>query len=165
MTRIALLATALFAACSTPAPEEAPEPAATEAHDAGTEAATEPTTPDGVDFGNDLTGTLTSPVHVVMTVTGKTVQPAGEVIEGSGHHHIIIDGEPIAEGEVVPADDKHIHFGAGQTETDVELTPGEHTLTLQFANGAHQSYGADWSKTITVTVGEGGTDGGEESAH
>ena len=49
-------------------------------------------------------------------------------------------------------DRTHIHFGGGQTEADVELTPGEHTLTLQFANGMHQSYGADWSKTITVTV-------------
>ena len=110
---------------------------------------------DGVMVTNEAAltgGTVTSPVHVVMGVHGKTVHPAGEIIEGSGHHHIIVDGEPIADGEVVPSTETHIHFGGGQTEADVELTPGEHTLTLQFANGMHQSYGAEWFKTITVNV-------------
>lgn len=93
-----------------------------------------------------------SPVKVVMQVQGMEVQPAGEVVQNSGHHHLIIDGASIPEGEVVPADDTHIHFGKGQTEIEVELTPGKHTLTLQFANGAHQSYGADMSQTITVEV-------------
>ncbi len=124
----------------------------------GTEAAPvdeEPTMADGVMVTNeaDLIGTaITSPVHVVMGVHGKTVHAAGEIIEGSGHHHIIVDGEPVPDGTVVPADETHIHFGGGQLEADVPLTPGEHTLTLQFANGMHESYGPDWSKTITVTV-------------
>jgi hypothetical protein len=95
-----------------------------------------------------------SPVKVVMQVQGMEVHPAGEVTPNSGHHHLIIDGESVAEGEVLPADEKHIHFGQGQTETEVELTPGKHTLTLQFANGAHQSYGPDMSQTITVEVTE-----------
>ena len=56
------------------------------------------------------------------------------------------------EGTVVPSDETHIHFGGGQLEAMVPLTAGEHTLTLQFANGMHESYGPDWSKTITVTV-------------
>ena len=42
----------------------------------------------------------------------------------------------------------------GKSETEVELAPGKHTLTLQFANGAHQSYGADMSETITIEVVE-----------
>ena len=117
--------------------------------------AEEPAMADGVMVTNeaDLTGTaVTSPVHVVMGVHGKTVHPAGEIIEGSGHHHIIVDGEPVPEGTVVPSDETHIHFGGGQLEAMVPLTAGEHTLTLQFANGMHESYGPDWSKTITVTV-------------
>ena len=95
-----------------------------------------------------------SPVKVVMQTQGMAVDPAGEVVPNSGHHHLIIDGASIPEGEVVPADDTHIHFGKGQTETEVELAPGKHTLTLQFANGAHQSYGADMSETITIEVVE-----------
>ncbi len=55
-------------------------------------------------------------------------------------------------GEVIPADDKHLHFGKGQSEAEVKLTPGPHTLTLQFADGAHRSYGPELSKTIKITV-------------
>ncbi len=95
-----------------------------------------------------------SPVKVVMQVQGMEVHPAGEVTPNSGHHHLIIDGESAPEGEVVTADEKHIHFGQGQTEAEVELAPGKHTLTLQFANGAHQSYGPDMSQTITIEVTE-----------
>ena len=91
-------------------------------------------------------------VLVKMGVSGMEIEPAGEVTKGKGHHHIIIDDNWVKTGEVVPADKTHIHFGKGQTETTLELTPGEHTLTLQFANGLHQSYGEAWSKTITVNV-------------
>ena len=45
-----------------------------------------------------------------------------------------------------------LHFGKGQTETDVPLTPGPHTLTLQFADGAHLSYGPTLSSTIKIQV-------------
>ena len=55
-------------------------------------------------------------------------------------------------GETIPANETHIHYGKGQTEATIELSPGKHTLTLQFANGIHQSYGEAWSKTITVNV-------------
>jgi len=98
-------------------------------------------------------------VHVEMAVEGVEVQPAGEVVPGTGHHHVIIDGEGVASGEVVPADETHIHFGGGQTETDVALTPGEHTLTLQFADGIHRSYGPPMSTSITITVSEEGPEG------
>lgn len=107
----------------------------------------------GVFFENLKDGQqVTSPVHVKMGITGKKVGPAGEVIEGVGHHHIIIDGTFVKKGDIVPADDKHLHFGKGQLETDVTLTPGKHTLTLQLADGAHRSYGKPWSKTIAVEV-------------
>lgn len=110
-------------------------------------------TEEGVDFGNLNDGdTVSSPVKVEFLVHGKTIKPAGIDEEGTGHHHIIIDGKSITAGEVVPADDTHIHFGKGQTETQLELSPGKHTLTLQFADYAHRSFGSKWSKTITITV-------------
>lgn len=85
-------------------------------------------------------------------VKGMKVVPAGELKEGTGHHHLIIDGASIAKGEVVPADESHFHFGKGQTETKLNLKPGDHTLTLQFADGTHKSYGESLSTTIKVHV-------------
>jgi len=96
--------------------------------------------------------TVSSPVHVVMGVEGMEIEPAGEVNPGKGHHHVLINDGFTEEGVVVPADETHIHFGKGQTETDLELEPGEYTLTLQFADGLHQSYGQPMSASIKVTV-------------
>ena len=87
-----------------------------------------------------------------------TLEPAGNEaslpVKTRGHHHLIIDGEPLPVGLVVPADDKNIHYGKAQTEAEIELSPGTHTLTMQFADAAHQSYGPRLAKTITVEVVE-----------
>ncbi|VVD96879.1 ATPases of the AAA+ class [Pandoraea soli] len=96
--------------------------------------------------------TVSNPVVVKFGVEGMAIKPAGDMTSNAGHHHLIIDGDPIPAGQVVPTDDTHLHFGKGQTETSVNLTPGDHTLTLQFANGAHQSYGPAMSQTIKVHV-------------
>jgi len=107
----------------------------------------------GVYFVNIKDGaTVKSPVYVQMGVRGKDVEPAGELHEGKGHHHIIIDGESVEQGTMVPKDETHIHYGKGQTSDSLKLSPGSHTLTLQFANGMHQSYGKDWSNTISIIV-------------
>ena len=87
-----------------------------------------------------------------MGIKGMKVQPAGAVVDGNGNHHIIIDGGAIPEGSIVPSDANHKHFGDGSTETSLELSEGSHTLTLQFADGAHKSYGPTWSSTIEITV-------------
>lgn len=97
---------------------------------------------------------VASPVKVKMGIEGMEVKPAGAIEPGTGHHHIIVDAEPIASGGVVPKDAKHIHYGDGSTETELELEPGEHTLKLQFANGAHMSFGEAMSASITITVTE-----------
>lgn len=89
---------------------------------------------------------------VVFGVEGMDIKPAGELAENTGHHHLIIDGTAVELGQMVPADSTHIHFGKGQTETEIELKPGAHTLTLQFADGYHQSYGEKMSSTIKVFV-------------
>lgn len=130
---------------STPPAAEAPaaEPPAVEAPPEGA----------AIKFVEPADGaTVTSPVKVVMGVDGMQVQPAGALASGTGHHHIIVDGEAPAVGEVVPKDATHIHFGDGSTETSLELSPGEHTLTLQFADGMHRSYGPALSATIKVNV-------------
>ncbi|MBB3121616.1 DUF4399 domain-containing protein [Pseudoduganella violacea] len=96
--------------------------------------------------------TVSSPFKVKFAVSGMEVKPAGEMAANTGHHHLLIDGESMKAGESIPFDDKHLHFGKGQTEAEVKLPPGKYKLTMQFANGAHQSYGAGLSKTINVTV-------------
>ena len=104
-------------------------------------------------FGNLEDGAVvTSPVKVIMGSEGVTVKPAGEIVEGTGHHHIIINEGPTAYGTVVGADDTHIHFGKGQEETELILEPGTYSLTLQFADGFHRSYGEGISTTITIEV-------------
>ena len=95
---------------------------------------------------------LSSPFVVEMGVEGMGVEPAGRVNNLMGHHHIIINSNFIADGDIVPADAKHIHFGGGQTEYLLELEAGNYSLTLQFADGLHQSFGEKMSKTINVTV-------------
>ncbi len=87
-----------------------------------------------------------------MGVEGFDVKPAGEQVQGTGHHHLIVDGEHVAMGKVVPKDDTHIHFGGGQTEAELALPVGEHTVTMQFADGAHLSYGDKLSATIKINV-------------
>ena len=98
-------------------------------------------------FKNIQTGAvLASPFLVEMGVEGMGVEPAGKVNDLMGHHHIIINSNFIADGDIVPADAKHIHFGGGQTEYQLELEAGNYSLTLQFADGVHQSYGEKMSK-------------------
>lgn len=96
--------------------------------------------------------TVTSPVKIVMGIEGMEVRAAGELVENTGHHHVIVGPAGIPEGTTVPKDETHIHFGQGQTEAEIELPAGSHTLTLQFADGNHVSYGTPMAATITVTV-------------
>ncbi|WP_374580234.1 DUF4399 domain-containing protein [Pseudoduganella sp.] len=106
-----------------------------------------------VDFTEPKNGAVvSSPFKVKFAVTGMEVKPAGDMSSNTGHHHLIINGDSLKVGESIPFDEKHLHFGKGQTETDVTLPPGTYKLTMQFANGAHQSYGPGLSKSITVTV-------------
>ena len=93
-----------------------------------------------------------SPVTVKFEAVGMKTVPAGTEESGTGHHHLIIDGSAPDEGEVIPVDPAHLHFGKGQTETTIELPPGKHTLTLQFADGLHRSYGPPMRAEIEIEV-------------
>ena len=152
MSRFVVLATFL-AACggaetTTPEPAPAPEPAP--------KVEEAPPAPKArVFFTEPADGAkVKSPVKLVFGVEGMEVKPAGELAENTGHHHVIIGPAGVAEGQMVPKDEKHIHFGAGQTEAEIELPPGEHKLTMQFADGNHMSYGEVMAATITITVEE-----------
>ena len=96
--------------------------------------------------------TVINPVYVEFGVEGMEVRPSGEVVEGTGHHHLLIGNAFLAKGEVVPADSVNIHYGGGQTSDTVTLPMGEVRLGMQFANGVHASYGRDMSASIKVFV-------------
>ena len=87
-------------------------------------------------------------------VKGYELAPASAGLqEGTGHHHLIIDGPAFVEkGQEIPFDDTHLHFGKAQKEGTVKLSPGEHTLTLQVADAKHRSFGKKFAKRITVVV-------------
>lgn len=118
------------------------------------------------------------PVTVLFGLKGMGVAPAGVEKENTGHHHLLIDrDEPSKEelGETLPADDHVVHFGGGQTQTTLELKPGEHTLQLLLADHNHVPHKpAILSDQITITVlgeedededdddGEDGDDDGEK---
>lgn len=97
---------------------------------------------------------VTSTFKVVMGIEGMIVEPAGEVKEGYGHHHILINQLMWPEGEIIPPSDTTIHFGKGQTETELTLDPGDYTISLQFADGVHRSYGEPMTSSIKVKVEE-----------
>ncbi|PWT72587.1 MAG: rod shape-determining protein RodA [Bacteroidetes bacterium] len=107
-----------------------------------------------VTFSNLRDGqSVSSPFKVQFKIEGMRLDTAGPVVAGSGHHHLLVDAEDsIPAGTVVAKDANHLHFGKGQTETELTLPPGKHKLTLQYADGIHRSYGGQLAKTITVTV-------------
>jgi uncharacterized protein (DUF2345 family) len=97
--------------------------------------------------------TVSSPVHVTLGAENFVVEPAGEVKVGAGHLHIMVDAACIAPGQIIPKDAQHLHYGTGQMEADLELTPGAHTLCLQAADGAHTALSGDGlTQTINITV-------------
>ena len=80
------------------------------------------------------------------------IAPAGIQVMHSGHHHLIIDTDLPPLNLPIPADKNHVHFGKGQTEVEIELTKGEHTLQLlgDFRHIPHDT--PIFSKKITVKV-------------
>jgi hypothetical protein len=98
---------------------------------------------------------LHSPVTIKFGLKGMGIAPAGIKFDNTGHHHLLVDTD-VSELKLdapMPATDKIVHFGKGQTETTLTLTPGKHTLQLIFADYLHQSFDPPLiSKKITITV-------------
>ena len=81
---------------------------------------------------------VSSPVEIVFGLRGIGVAPAGINFPNTGHHHLLVDLEALPNlNESIPADENHIHFGKGQTQTLLALDPGEHTLQLLFGDWMH----------------------------
>jgi hypothetical protein len=98
---------------------------------------------------------VTNPVTVRFGLKGAGIAPAGVKFDNTGHHHLLVDTD-LADVKLdapVPATDKILHFGKGQTETTLTLAPGKHTLQLLFADAAHMPFSpVIASEKITITV-------------
>ena len=97
--------------------------------------------------------TLKNLVTVRFGLTGMGVAPAGVDHPKTGHHHLLVDTDVPDSSIPIPNDEAHLHFGGGQTETTVELTPGTHTLQLLLGDMRHIPHDPPVvSEKITVTV-------------
>jgi hypothetical protein len=97
--------------------------------------------------------TVKNTVVVRFGLKNMGVAPAGVQMENTGHHHLLIDTDLPSLGQPVPADDHHLHFGKGQTETKLTLTPGKHTLQLLLGDHIHVPHNPPViSEQITITV-------------
>ena len=87
-------------------------------------------------------------------LSGMGVAPSGVQEENTGHHHLFVDVTKYPDFTApLPTTDHILHFGGGQTETELTLSPGEHTLQLVLGNFAHIPHDAPViSKKITVYV-------------
>lgn len=106
-----------------------------------------------VDFSNLKNGfVLRSPFAVDFAIRGMGVAPAGVRLDGTGHHHILVNRSlPPSVTDKLPFDDSHRHFGKGQTGTLLDLPPGRHRLRLLFADHEHRPYFL-YSREVEVTV-------------
>lgn len=99
--------------------------------------------------------TLKSPVTVRFGLAGMGVAPAGVAREKTGHHHVLIDidARDVDLGKPLPSTDTIRHFGGGQTEMQLDLPPGRHTLQLVLGDENHVPFDPPLtSEKITITV-------------
>jgi hypothetical protein len=93
------------------------------------------------------------PFRVWFGLRDMGVAPSKVKFPNTGHHHLLIDTELTPPGQEIPSDRNHLHFGAGETETMLELPPGKHTLQLLMGDENHIPHDPPvYSKKITVTV-------------
>ena len=98
--------------------------------------------------------TVGQDVTVKFGVKGIELKPATDTSPNSGHHHLLIDVADLPLGDApIPNDATHKHYGKAQTEDTIHLTPGDHTLQLDFGDFAHMQFDPPLvSKKITIHV-------------
>ena len=82
------------------------------------------------------------------------VAPAGTIKKNTGHHHLLINLAELPDLKLpLPSNKNLIHFGMGQTETDIKLDKGINTLQLILGNHMHVPHQPPLiSKKINVIV-------------
>lgn len=85
---------------------------------------------------------------------GMGVAPAGVDVPGTGHHHLLVDMLVLPGlDQPLPATEQIRHFGKGQTETQLTLAPGPHSLQLLVGDKNHVPLDPPvLSEKINITV-------------
>ena len=100
---------------------------------------------------------VTSPFKAKFGIKGFGITPAGtkgKIRHTAGHHHLLVNVEKLPDlDSPIPRDEKHLHFDQGETETILNLPPGNHTLQLLLGDEDHEPQApALYSDKITITV-------------
>jgi hypothetical protein len=95
-----------------------------------------------------------NPVRVIFGLKNMGVAPAGTLKKNTGHHHLLINLDKLPELKLpLPSNENLIHFGLGQTETEVELQKGSNTLQLILGDYMHKPHESPLiSKKIKIFV-------------
>lgn len=111
-----------------------------------------------VGFANLKDGDVVPPGFTVkFSIAGMGIAPAGVQIDNTGHHHLLIDVAELPDfSQPLPATDNIIHFGKGESEFELNLPEGRHTLQLVLADYRHLPHEPPVvSEPISITVREG----------
>ena len=94
-----------------------------------------------------------SPFLIQFGLSGMGIAPAGTDREKTGHHHLLINVDDIDLSKPIPSSSNHIHFGGGQTESLVDLMPGNYSMQLVLGDMTHTPHNPPIiSQTINITV-------------
>lgn len=93
-------------------------------------------------------------LNVRFGLQGMGVTAAGYDVPDTGHHHLLIDVEELPDLRLPLPKSEHVrHFGGGQTEAVIQLSPGTHTLQLVLGNHLHVPHEPPvLSRKITIEV-------------
>ena len=94
-----------------------------------------------------------SPFLIQFGLSGMGIAPAGTDRENTGHHHLLINVNDIDLSKPIPSSSNHIHFGGGQTESLVDLVPGDYSIQLVLGDMTHTPHNPPIiSQRINITV-------------
>lgn len=94
-----------------------------------------------------------SPFLIQFGLSGMGIAPAGTDRANTGHHHLLINVNEIDLSKPIPSSSNHIHFGGGQTESLVDLMPGNYSMQLVLGDMTHTPHNPPIiSQRINITV-------------
>jgi len=94
-----------------------------------------------------------SPFLIQFGLSGMGIAPAGTDRANTGHHHLLINVNEIDLSKPIPSSSNHIHFGGGQTESLVDLMPGDYSIQLVLGDMTHTPHNPPIiSQRINITV-------------
>ena len=108
-----------------------------------------------VGFSNLADGDVVPPgFNVTFSISGMGIAPAGVEIDNTGHHHLMVDMAELPDmNQPLPFTDNIMHFEKSESEVELQLPEGQHTLQLLLADYAQVPHDPPvMSESITITV-------------